>query len=394
MQDYIARYGFGNTQAIVDYAYALVTKYGEGSAALAAEMYDETAALSGQVLPPAVVADTANYGEVAKAIYGTIKRSKNPSSCGSTVSRYVKMAGADTTLKNAERDGAQFAWVPMGDTCSFCLTLASRGWQYMSRKAMKNGHAEHIHANCDCTYSIRFDSKSGVKGYDPDKYLAMYNNAEGNTPKEKINSMRRMQYQDPKVRAKIQEQKKIAYDNRQFEDVKKNFLLGAKDHSGNVESEKIYLGKISDEKKPEALNYFKEQIRDRDIENAIVIQANGEVYQFIGVEDAVNVQHVKTDGANILHNHPASNGIVSFGKDDFEYIQDNQKAIYDLCNPVYDYHLEVLKDLSEISYKDASNMVTLNLEELAVCDDLQHEIMVALSNNGYIKYERRIGKKT
>ena len=211
MQDYIARYGFGNTQAIVDYAYALVTKYGEGSAALAAEMYDETAALSGQVLPPAVVADTANYGEVAKAIYGTIKRSKNPSSCGSTVSRYVKMAGADTTLKNAERDGAQFAWVPMGDTCSFCLTLASRGWQYMSRKAMKNGHAEHIHANCDCTYSIRFDSKSGVKGYDPDKYLAMYNNAEGNTPKEKINSMRRMQYQDPAVRNKIRAQKREAY---------------------------------------------------------------------------------------------------------------------------------------------------------------------------------------
>ena len=211
MQQYVAKHGFADTEAIVDYAYGLITTYGEGSAALAAEMYDATAALSGVTVPAAEVAETAKYGDVAKAIYGTIKHSKNPNSVGNTVSRYVKMAGADTTLKNAERDGAQFAWVPMGDTCSFCITLASRGWQYMSKKAMKNGHAEHIHANCDCTYSVRFDSKSGVRGYNPDKYKAMYDNAEGNTPEEKINSMRRMQYQDPAVRAKINAQKREAY---------------------------------------------------------------------------------------------------------------------------------------------------------------------------------------
>lgn len=211
MQDYVAHHGFGDTEAIVDYAYGLITKYGEGSAALAAEMYDTTAALSNVAVPAAEVAETASYRDVARAVYGTIKQSKNPSSLGNTVSRYVKMAGADTTLKNAERDGAQFAWVPMGDTCAFCLTLASRGWQTISKKTLKNGHAEHIHANCDCTYSVRFDNKSGVRGYDPDKYLAMYRNAEGDTPQEKINSMRRMQYEDPAVRDKIRAQKREAY---------------------------------------------------------------------------------------------------------------------------------------------------------------------------------------
>ncbi|MCD8054201.1 MAG: hypothetical protein LUF00_09170 [Lachnospiraceae bacterium] len=95
------------------------------------------------------------------------------------------------TLKNAERDGAQFAWVPQGDTCAFCLTLASRGWQYMSKKALRNGHAEHIHANCDCQYAIRFDSSSTVEGDDSDKYREMYDSAEGNTSQEKIKSMRR-----------------------------------------------------------------------------------------------------------------------------------------------------------------------------------------------------------
>lgn len=214
MQSYVAKNGFADTQGIIDYAYGLITKYGEGSAALAAEMYDETAALSGVVVPPAEVAETASHNEVAKAVQGTIKQSQNPNSLGSTVGRLVKRAGADTTLKNAKRDHAQFAWVPFGETCAFCLTLASRGFQDISAKSLKNGHAEHIHANCDCAYTVRFDKNSGVKGYDPDKYLKMYEDAEGKTSKDKINAMRRAQYQDPKVHDKILMQKKIAERKR------------------------------------------------------------------------------------------------------------------------------------------------------------------------------------
>ena len=110
----------------------------------------------------------------------------------STVNRLTKQVGADTTQKNAIRDGAQFAWVPTGDTCAFCIALASRGWQYASKKAIKGGHAEHIHAHCDCQYSVRFDNKSTVAGYDPNKYLKMYESTNGKTSKEKINSLRRI----------------------------------------------------------------------------------------------------------------------------------------------------------------------------------------------------------
>lgn len=220
MQEYVQKHGFGDTEGLIDYAYGLVTKYGEGSAALAAEMYDETARLSGKVLPPAEVADTASHGRVANEIKNTILRSVNPNSYGNTVSRLVKQAGADTTLINAERDGAYAAWVPMGDTCPFCITLASRGFQRVSKKTLKKGHAEHIHSNCDCAYTVRFDNSSGVKGYDPDKYLEMYQNAEGNTSKDKINSLRRMQYQDPEVRDKINAQKRAAYAERKAQEQK------------------------------------------------------------------------------------------------------------------------------------------------------------------------------
>lgn len=60
------------------------------------------------------------------------------------------------------------------DTCAFCITLASRGWQHASEAALKGGHAEHIHVNCDCEYVIRFDGYSTVAGYDPEKYLHQY----------------------------------------------------------------------------------------------------------------------------------------------------------------------------------------------------------------------------
>ena len=199
---YIDKYGLSDTKALIDYSYAIVAKYAEAAGAWAAEMYDAIGLLEGKYLPPAEIADIANYGDVAKAINGTLKHSENADEIAGAATRWVKMASADTMLNNAIRDGAQFAWVPHGDTCAFCLTLASRGWQYASKKALKGGHAEHIHSNCDCQYTIRFDENTNVKGYDPDKYLSMYRNAEGSTPQERINSMRREQHQRETVAAR------------------------------------------------------------------------------------------------------------------------------------------------------------------------------------------------
>lgn len=195
--------GLGNIprEDVIEYAYALVTKYGEGSSELACQMYDAMAEVSGMHLAPAVPAETASLNDVGRAINGTIKVSQLPEYVSATVGRLVKQASQDTTLQNALRDGAQFAWVPSGDTCPFCIMLASRGWQYVSKKTLKKGHAEHIHSNCNCAYSVRFNDKTNVAGYDPDKYLSMYENAEGDTWQEKLTSMRYEQMQSPEARA-------------------------------------------------------------------------------------------------------------------------------------------------------------------------------------------------
>ena len=199
-------------KAAIDYAYALATKYGEMAAAGACEMYDAVAEASGVVLAAAVPAETATYGEVAKTVNGMAKQNQSNEAMGNGVGRLVKRAGADTTLKNALRDGAEFAWVPHGDTCSFCIMLASNGWQKASKKTIRGDHAEHIHANCDCTFAIRFDGKSRVGGYDPDKYREIYEAAEGDTWQEKLNSMRREQH--AKEPEKDNARKREAYEKK------------------------------------------------------------------------------------------------------------------------------------------------------------------------------------
>lgn len=212
MQSWVQKNGLENDKALLDYTYALSQHYGQAIGALSCQMYEATAAAQGVIVPTAEVADLPDYGEVAKAVKGTQK--KSPNNIPGTIARLVKQVGADTTLKNAERDGAQFAWVPHGDTCAFCITLASRGWQYMSKKAMRNGHAEHIHAHCDCEYAVRFDGKSTVAGYDPDKYLEEYNNAGGD-----INAMRRIRYKENKEA--INARKRELYAKRKAKTIEK-----------------------------------------------------------------------------------------------------------------------------------------------------------------------------
>lgn len=230
MREYIGSHGTENTADLIAYAYGLVTKYGEGSAELACQMYDALAEAANAGVPAAEPAAPADYGEVARMVNAT--KNQNPTNLPNGVSRLVKRAGADTTLKNAVRDGAEWAWVPHGDTCPFCITLASNGWQKASSKVLKGGHAEHIHANCDCEFAIRFDHNTTLAGYDPEKYLKQYRDADGD-----INTMRRVNYAANKER--INAQKRAAYAAR------KNFSVYS---SLNMEPKPVTMQSISNVK--------------------------------------------------------------------------------------------------------------------------------------------------
>lgn len=213
---------------VIDYAYALATRYGEAAGAAACDMYDAIAELQGASVPPAVPAATATYDETTKALLGAMK-SGNEEIIASTAQRLVKQAGADTTLQNAERDNAWFAWVAHGDTCAYCLTLAGLGWQKAGELTLKGGHAEHIHANCDCEYAVDFKGTLRIEGFDPrdinqsilemtgkeydaiDIIRMSGHNAKGHDH-EALNMIRRKFYADNKET--INAQKRSAYAKR------------------------------------------------------------------------------------------------------------------------------------------------------------------------------------
>ena len=213
--------------AAIDYAYALATKYGEAAGAAACEMYDAISELQGANVPPAVPAPTATMAETAKTVKGTMKTG-NLDIVAQAAGRLCKQAGADTMLQNAKRDGAYFAWVAHGDTCAYCLALAGLGWQKAGDLTLKGGHAEHIHANCDCTYVIDHKGNLEVAGYDPSGISKLIENmTDGEYDAEKLikaagrgkrknyeglNEMRRKFYADNKE--VINAQKRSAYAKR------------------------------------------------------------------------------------------------------------------------------------------------------------------------------------
>lgn len=202
--------GYQVTEAMIDYAYQLSTKYGEAAGALTADMYDycmgywsDAEAWRGKkATQPAEVADTVTRTEVAQRLFTVSSWLEIPGE----ISKCVKLCSADTMAKNAIRDGAQWAWIPGGgETCAFCITLASRGWQKAGTKMLRNGHVEHIHANCKCTFCVRPNSNVDVEGYDPEKYAEMYYNASPvKNAKQKENALRRNMYAENKDRINAQ----------------------------------------------------------------------------------------------------------------------------------------------------------------------------------------------
>ena len=356
--DYMGRIDISTPEGmsdLLDYSYAVATYYGEGATELACQMYDAVAAASRASVPAAEPAPTATYGEVAKAVRGKMFDTKDPSAVGAAVGRLVKMAGVDTTMQNALRDGAEWAWIPSGDTCVFCLTLASRGWQTASKKAIRNGHAEHIHNNCDCTYQIRFNENMQVEGYDPDALYDEYM-AAGDTRDERINALRRKNYAANKD--KINAQKRAAYFKREGSGEERLRRV----HFGQTQSFEHGTGTINAKAIKNAGNdiYVSNEValtrrEAREADRLIATAKN-----LHKAENECNIPFVIVDdrGGNLASYNPRTN-IVFISKD----ILDNQKlldlqkgfACPDNPNSTLTHELFHWKDAE--SYRQSGNII-------------------------------------
>lgn len=164
--------------------------------------------------------------------------------------------------------------------------------------------------------------------------------------------------------------------------------LGARDSADGKEPVPVTeIGEIDLEKTEEAIAYYNDEIRNREMETAVIIDRNGKVFYAVGDAGSISFSGVDLSGAYITHNHPVSNGILSFGKDDFYFLRDNQDIACLYCvNQEYDYYAKVLKNITDVSYNG------LYKEAIARYYDgieLQHEVFEILKEKGYIDYVRK-----
>ena len=168
--------------AIIDIMELYLGPYTDMAAILAAEFYDG-------LREQAVGAKLGAYAESGREPVATEKAVRGimqdvvDGKAVETVARKllgradyeIKRSAGECVYRNGKRDPLKpkYARVPSGgETCRFCIMLASRGFVYHNEKAA--GGNGHYHANCDCRIVPGFDGETTVAGYDPNAYYEQY----------------------------------------------------------------------------------------------------------------------------------------------------------------------------------------------------------------------------
>lgn len=152
----------------------------EVSAQAAADFYDVAREMVvGKPMGAAAISgwDPGESDQAVRAAVELILEGKGEDAFDETVSEHVdamvRRSANVCVAENATADPKEtrWAWVPAGgETCGFCLMLASRGFEV--RKASQ---AKHAHPNCRCRLVPQWGDES-YEGYDPDECEDMWKN--------------------------------------------------------------------------------------------------------------------------------------------------------------------------------------------------------------------------
>jgi hypothetical protein len=169
--------------ALHEFLPALIAQYGDVAATAAAEWYENVRAaqLGGTFYAElgASASERAIHSAVGYAVAAS-DPAQVPSRLLGSLQRLVTYSERTTIGYNAARDRVRprFARVPQGaKTCAWCSMLASRGFDYGSRRTAGDqgrGVGDDFHDDCDCRIVAEWGDESGIEGYDPDRYLNMY----------------------------------------------------------------------------------------------------------------------------------------------------------------------------------------------------------------------------
>ena len=159
---------------------------------------------------------------------------------------------------------------------------------------------------------------------------------------------------------------------------------------GNSVGKAEKIDEIDVSKTDNKIKEYSELIRYEKAENSYIIDRYGNVFYSKGDDSNVYIENIDLKGATITHNHPDDVDVLSFGKDDFDFLKrhgDIKRLI--AVNSEYTYEVKILKsiklDYNDYYVKALSQVGVLEGETV----EFQHEVFELLNKEGYVKYERK-----
>lgn len=172
---------------VIDAATNVAMKYSYLGCELGAQWYDLCSELAGLDVESAYLPEVDETQVAAKA-RGAIESAPDASLVGDTVNYFlqnqinnsIRLTGTANLWRDYERGKSPGRWarVPVGDTCAWCLMLASQGAWYLTEESARGANPDHYHDGCNCiaVYHADADSIAGYK--ELDRYKGMYYEAD------------------------------------------------------------------------------------------------------------------------------------------------------------------------------------------------------------------------
>ena len=215
-------------QTAIDFIYQIIYQVvgvqGDIVATYAADLYDYIARAEGRRnLESATIQEGATdqqlRNDAAYAVHMLMTGEEIEQWITDRVESHIRHAGNRTMEVAAIRDGRKYARIPTSaHPCAFCITMASRGFVYGSRQKAGEGNEYHPH----CTCKVIASDSGDVEGYDPQKYLDMYQGgyeraknddaAGGTSSHNALNGLRRNLRDDPEYKAHENELRRAWYE--------------------------------------------------------------------------------------------------------------------------------------------------------------------------------------
>lgn len=173
-------------EEVIDAAATIAAKYSYLGCELGAQWYDLCSELAGVDAEPAELPEV-DEETIKGRTRNAFEKSQQPTVQAvfndfmqNIINDSIRTTGSANLWRDYERGIAGGRWcrVPVGDTCAWCMMLASQGAWYLSEESALGASPDHYHEGCDCKAVYHADAES-IQGYsDLVKYKTMYYDAD------------------------------------------------------------------------------------------------------------------------------------------------------------------------------------------------------------------------